>query len=259
MRVVYSDESGVGSVEKEPLSIVTAIVVDLDHSWPAVETKLREIVNDAPTNLLHKQEELRGTLLYSAIRKDIPERPMAREILTRVLELTVTDGIQICYGAVDRKGWDEYAIHTRTTPSGESHQITAHDRAFDACAAHVDRFAAAIDEHILWIADHSDPNREMSTKAGLRWIESLKAGGWDPLGFKYVGRDYDRVRIADSIYFGHSRESLALQLADVCCSTVTLNLLEKFYGWRPIVQPFYEIIFPSLLNDTRPEYSHPPK
>ena len=165
---------------------------------------------------------------------------IAREILARTLAITINEGIAIFYGAADRKGWEEYAIKTRTTPSDESSSIDAADRAFDACMAFVDRYASEKDEQVLWIADHSNPKRETTTKIGLPWIQSLKDGGWDPVTFKYIRREYDRVRIADAVYFGHSHESLALQLADVCCSTITLHLLEKFYGWRPVAEPFYE-------------------
>jgi hypothetical protein len=254
VKVAYSDESGLGSIEKEPISVVTAIVMSMDKTWPALEAEMREIVRDTPESLLYKERELHGALLYSAARKEIPEKEVAREILARTLAVTINEGIAIFYGAVDRKGWHEYATKTRTTPLGESTSMDAADRAFDACMAFVDRYASEKDEHILWIADHSTPKRENTTKVGLPWIQSLKDGGWDPLTFKYIRPRYDRVRIADAVYFGHSHESLALQLADVCCSTITLHLLEKFYGWRPVAEPFYEMIRRGVFNDTAPEY-----
>ena len=59
-------------------------------------------------------------------------------------------------------------------------------------------------------------------------------------------------RIADTVYFGSSHESIALQLADVCCSTITLHLLERDYNRTPTVGPYYEIIRESILNQGAP-------
>jgi hypothetical protein len=58
----------------------------------------------------------------------------------------------------------------------------------------------------------------------------------------------DKSLIVDTVYFGNAEHSIALQLADVCCSTVTLHLLEKFYKWTPVVAPFYELIRPQIVT-----------
>jgi hypothetical protein len=254
VRVVYSDESGVGSKKDEPITVVTAVLMNMDKCWPAVESELRKIATETPKNLLYEERELKGSLLYSAAGKNIPEAPKAREILARVLAITINESIPVFYGAVDRVGYDAHASAHRVQGADPEKEGKAHDRAFDACAALVDRFASGFDEHVLWIADRSDPTRERTTKVALSWMQSLKAHGWDPITYQFIKPNYDHVRIADVIYFGHSHESLALQLADVCCRTITLHLLEKFYGWRPIVGPFYEMIRVGLMNDTEPEY-----
>lgn len=245
VRVAYSDESGVGSKKDEPLTVVTAIVMNMDKCWPTVESELKKIISDTPKSLVHEDRELKGSLLYSAARKDIPEACQARESLARTLAITVNEGIPIFYGAVDREGYD------RSLPQDERKReklATSADVAFDACLARVDNFARADDEQILWIADHSDPTRERKTKVGLLWTRFLKDMGWDPLTYQHVTPKYESVRIADAIYFGHSHESLALQLADVCCSTVTLHLLETYYGWRPCAEPFYRLIQLQVMN-----------
>jgi hypothetical protein len=257
---VYSDESGVGSKTDELISVVTAIVMNMDKCWPAVEPELRSIFGDTPTQLLFEGRELKGSTLYSAARKPIPEAPKARDVLARILAITINEGIPIFYGAVDRAGWDANVASHGQSPDPDK-AMAAHDRAFDICAALVDKFASSYDEQILWISDNSDPKRERTTKRGLAWIQSLKAQGFDPISYKYIKPQYERVRIADSIYFGKSHESLALQLADVCCSTIALHLLETFYShvsgfWnrRPVVAPFYEMIRMGLMNENEPEY-----
>jgi len=58
--------------------------------------------------------------------------------------------------------------------------------------------------------------------------------------------DFDNrpLRVIDTIYFGDLHESLALQLADVCCSTITRHLLGE-----PEAEPFYNIIRQQVITD----------
>jgi Protein of unknown function (DUF3800) len=50
--------------------------------------------------------------------------------------------------------------------------------------------------------------------------------------------------VIDTIYFGESHESLALQLADVCCTTITQHLLG-----RDDAEPFYNLIRSQVITD----------
>ena len=55
------------------------------------------------------------------------------------------------------------------------------------------------------------------------------------------------AHIADTIYFGHSKESRALQLADLCATILALTLRGD-----PVVQPFTQLLRPSLKNQVAP-------
>ncbi|HEY1851919.1 MAG TPA: hypothetical protein VGG60_12905, partial [Candidatus Binataceae bacterium] len=46
VRVVYSDESGTGSIEEEPITVVAAIVINLDTQWEGVEADLDRVAPD---------------------------------------------------------------------------------------------------------------------------------------------------------------------------------------------------------------------
>jgi hypothetical protein len=124
----------------------------------------------------------------------------------------------------------------------------------------VDAFAHAAlpkNEQVLWIHDHrGSTQQEHQTKTGLRWAEFLVQQGWDPINLNLAHGNQEPIRVADSVYFGHSHESLALQLADVCCSTISNQLLQKLYGHKQqYAAPYYAIIQRRVMNDgTAPRY-----
>ncbi|MGO9265030.1 MAG: hypothetical protein ACLQBA_09115 [Candidatus Binataceae bacterium] len=67
----------------------------------------------------------------------------------------------------------------------------------------------------------------------------------------YGGEDRHELKIVDAIYEGNSARSRALQLADVCCSTIRLHLLKT-----AIAEPFYKLIRIQIFNgDEQPYFS----
>jgi hypothetical protein len=252
LRAAFSGESGFGSKKVGPIAVVAAIVLNLDDCWPMVESEMANILQQTPKQLLHRGRELRGSNLYSSLQLDITQREAAREILTRILMVARNQAIQICFHAVDRQGYDAFSLSLTGAPKFRTKTASSTDRAFDGCVANVDRFARSIGEYVLWVSDRSDKHRERSTKLGLLWLKFLKGNGRDPVTYEASG--FQPVHIADAIYFGHSRESLALQLADVCCATITLHFLEAFYDWPALVEPFWQLISVGLLGPAQPEY-----
>jgi hypothetical protein len=269
LRVVYSDES-----ESEPIIVIAALIMNMDEHWANIESELASVKADAPKSLLHKETELKGNILYSAVRKVEWLRSVgqpidadlqkARDLLFRILAILIKYPTPIYYGAIDRAGWSNFARHSETGVSkwverpfldriAENPKTTAHDAAFDECLARVDAFAHAAlpkNEQVLWIHDRrGSSQQEHQTKRGLYWTKFLAQQGWDPINLTFAGKQ-EPVRIADAIYFGHSDESLALQLADVCCSTISLQLLQMFYGSKhKYAWPFYSIIQRRVMND----------
>jgi hypothetical protein len=193
-----------------------------------------------------------------------PDLDKARDILGAILAVTLQHPTPIIYGAVDRAGYDNYSrrvpFDSRREPSttnllgGAVIKTTAHDVAFDLCLARVDAFANAAlpkNEQVLWIHDHrGSSQQEHQTKTGLSWARHLVQHGWDPVNL-YVAHDkQEPIRIADSLYFGHSHESLALQLTDVCCATISSHLLQTLYGDKQkYAAPYYAIIQRRVMND----------
>jgi hypothetical protein len=246
VRVVYSDESGCGSIKKEPVTVVAAIVLNLDRQWDSVSALMTAAKMATPRNLLHERT-LKGSHLYSALRKNITG---AKETLERVLQIIVFEKVPIFYGAVDRAG----CLHTDSNTKLKS-PLEEYTFAFRHCLSAVDSAASAFasGEKVLWIAEESDAQRELASRGGHETIRLLK-----PIEFRdgrFVHTN-ESTSIIDTIYFGKKQYSIILQLADICCSTITLHLLETFYGWkRTRVRPFFDLIRPHILGGSeKPDF-----
>jgi len=163
------------------------------------------------------------------------------------LSIPAQEKIAIFYGAVDRAGY----LRSLKTSNNRS-PLAEYRAAFAECLQRVDVAARifAAGERVLWIAHQSDREREPATRTDQFWhkvFTEVELGTSRLTGKK--------SSIADTVYFGNARNSIALQLADICCSTITLYLLEKFYKWTPIVGPFYELIRPAVMvGDVAPMF-----
>jgi len=252
VRVVFSDESGVGG-DDQPLTVVTAILLNLDNQWDPIRRELEFTRVATPRKLLSRehlpQGEFKGSLLFKGLRNKVNRvRPSkAAEILCRILLLVPKHSIHIFHGAVDRAGAKNFARrHTLTN-------LTDAEQAFSECLGQLANFAYAFlpKEKVLWIADRN--KYENLIKEGLNFHRLIQVADLtDHLSDKYAeekglaswGRGIRLLDdpesaspIVDTVYFGNSHESLALQLADVCCTVVSEYLQETDEG-----KDFYGII-----------------
>jgi Protein of unknown function (DUF3800) len=80
---------------------------------------------------------------------------------------------------------------------------------------------------------------------------ALRSGLADPVP-NMPDFDHHPLHVVDTIYFGDSHESLALQLADVCCATISQHL-----SGNPDAEPFYSLIRSQIVtDDTFVEFSN---
>jgi hypothetical protein len=232
VRVVYSDESGLGGLEAEPLTVVTAICINVDEHWDAIERELTDVIYAIPSRkLLAKGSELKGRKLFKSLRRRIPG---AEEALKATLSVAIRQKVPIFFAAIDRQGFRRFRQQPILLKSATPRN--AEETAFSECVRRVEQHVSAFlpKERVLWISDHG--SHEPSFQAGLTRTK-VNEEAWLPYSGKNVAS-----HIVDTVYFGHSDHSLALQLADVCCSTISLWLLEKWYGWPVLATPFYEMI-----------------
>jgi hypothetical protein len=282
MRVVYSDESGTGDIKQQPIAVITAIMLDIDDHWKPIERELSAIKihsiplalmrwgkGDRRTSTLTLNPEVKGDRLFKGLRGKIrgiePQR--AAVALTQVLSVAVRNGVRIFYGAIDRAGHAEFLRMAQLEPSKEN---TDQSAAFLECLQRLGEFVSAHmpQEQVVWIADKS--GFEKSIKGWLKRVQMLRKMSsralltllYEPAAQKSAdpelrervriireapANDLDQLRplpVIDTIYFGDSHESLALQLADVCSTTITQHLLG-----RNDAEPFYNLIRGQVITD----------
>jgi hypothetical protein len=265
VRVVYSDESGVGD-NSEPITVVTAIILNMDNQWEPIRDALTDIRARMPRKLLNwkygSPGEIKGNLLFKGLRGKLGktfDRTIAGERLAEILAIVPKHHIHVFHGAIDRAGRKNFVGNFELAKFQQSESQAA----FHECLQRLEDFVYGFlpKEKILWIADHSGFENEI--KHGLnvhRVIEVMDLAEFlkehnskkreedrkQGLGMmiKLLNDPEAASPIFDTIYFGHSHESLALQLADVCCSAITQHLLGQKDGTA-----FYQIIKPLTKTD----------
>jgi len=241
MRVVYSDESGTGSVQTEPITVIAAIMLNVDSQWDDLEKYLNSV---APSPSF----ELKGSkLLHDCASNKTNISDNATRLLSALMAAPRKYLVPIFYGAVHREGYRR--ANARWMFNIKEQSINeAQDYAFYQCLERVDTYVHILlpDEKVLWIADGPTP-RERPMKGGLSFFQSLKQVG---VNIEQMPGDRDTLRrenelshVVDTLYFGDSKESRALQLADVCCSVITQYLLGN-----PLVTHYYRLIQPQIIN-----------
>jgi hypothetical protein len=233
VRVVYSDEMGVAEMDR--ITVVAAIMMNLDVQWKAVETDLKNIVAEMPSDYLVGGTELKGARLLKKIRK---QKPRAAEFLIRSLRVPVNNCVPIFYGAVDRAGLGR---RVRRDGFGSADVNASKYAAFDMCMATVRQYVQTLlpGDHVLWIADDagsSEPTFKQSVKFHQ---EKVFATGDLDVITHFVDSPF-----VDTVYFGASHESRALQLADVCGTVIC----EYLHG-KEDAREFYDVIRKGVITE----------
>jgi hypothetical protein len=167
VRVVYSDETGTGSIEEEPLTVVTALMINMDSQWADVSN---DIVGIRPF-----RREFKGHRLYRDLRNG-RQHVDADAILRQVLAIPKKRRLPLFYGAVDRVSFRRLKPNVlnwlppaeRQYPPNLASEIGS---AFDHCMDKVDTYVHTLlpGEQVLWIADKSQ--YEKLLKDGRFWFD----------------------------------------------------------------------------------------
>jgi hypothetical protein len=204
MRVVYSDESTGSDERANAITVVTAIVLNMDSQWPSVSKDIRAI---------GYKGEFKGKQLFRDLSKNTKEKMNSARYLTQLLSIPSDRGLFIFYGAVDDKGLARYRKDVKRV-----RQPTARELAMAVCLKRVDSFMLAVcpKENAIWIADRCETNQTL-TEMMFSDVTHLQERNVSDV---YGGEERHELKIVDAIYEGNSARSRALQLADVCCSTI---------------------------------------
>ncbi|MFI5398652.1 MAG: DUF3800 domain-containing protein [Candidatus Binatia bacterium] len=219
MRVIYSDEAGIGDERVEPITVVAAVIVHPDDQWSGISEAIEQILHDLVPAEKHATFEFKAGRLFSRIVKN-------EKLVRRFLRIIGDYKLPVAVGAVDRaalRGWARRELR-KTLSATEVQQV-----AFMACARVVEEIFKRIfpKEKALWIADET--RAKIPMKASLGWYQK-----------KAINPQADVRRfehIVDTVYFGNSHESRGIQLADFCNFLVKRHLMGKTSTER-----FYELI-----------------
>lgn len=231
--------------------MVAAILLNMDTQWPKFAEDVIVATADTPRQLLFQRTELKGKLLFKAIRKNSRYADAAKQTLSGVLAALVKHGVHVFHGAIDRAGRERFIRRFDVRPN----LTTEHREAFHECFEHLNDHALTFLPHekVLWI--HDNAKEESGLKTELMFLQMVQVIDVEKLlrdRIHELREDATPSPIMHPIYFGHSHESLALQVADVCCTTIAMKLIDQ-----PHAEPFYELIRRNLVTDGRPiVYSH---
>jgi hypothetical protein len=118
----------------------------------------------------------------------------------------------------------------------------AYDMALVFClrSVHTYVYTRLPKERVLWIADKSGYDSvSREAQQFIQWVAENEPGALN----SGVEDMKPQTSLVDTVYFGDSKLSAALQLADVCCSAITLHLQKD-----PRATTYYRLIEPQIVE-----------
>ncbi len=230
MFLAFSDESGCGDLQVEPILVVAAFVINPDTAWNDVTCDMASAVKDWVQKERQRNFEFKARELFSHL-----DRPGNKAMVTALAKIPANRYLTVYYGAVHRQGFIDRASKLLVGGS-YPHKLKPDDwleltqaLAFSLCAT---RLEAAFrqflpEEKVLWIADNVKAANSMAT--------CLRRYQGTPLISGMEGTQLEHI--ADTIFFGDSKTSGMLQLADFFNYVISGWLMKK-----PKVLPYFELM-----------------
>ena len=207
VRVVYSDETGLGSREDEPITVATAILLNIDSQWDLLEAAIDTSLLKAMSAERAKRYEIKGKKLFYDVGR---KRHVSEQLLIDLLLIAEQHKIPISFAAVDRAGYEQI-FH-------DSSDTRVYGLAFYECARHIDDYThlEIPKEKLLWIADKS--KAELRLKEGLADFRAMRLVDMEKVlgsiggsglaqtmaNTKALFPEPHIAHLADTIYFGDS-------------------------------------------------------
>jgi hypothetical protein len=105
-RTIYLDESGIGNLENDPVTVVAGIILNSDKQWLALENYLREMVEEyapvaeRPGLVWHAKDLFWGT---KAFHKDRWSEALRYKVLDELASIPSRFEFPIVWGAIERQ------------------------------------------------------------------------------------------------------------------------------------------------------------
>jgi hypothetical protein len=234
MRIAFSDEAGTGDETQEPILVVAATLIDPDLQWNPIKSKVDSILaNHVPAGQ-RAEFEFKAARLYAQLSKNKNEA-----LLREFLGIIPTFQLPIFWGAINRKGMRDNYATMKLSCSTDDMQNAGFIIAAIMAEAFIGQWFP--DERVLWIADE--------TRARIPMRMSLREYQKRALIPDEQTTKFDHI--IDTVFYGSSRESTGIQLADAC----NFFIKRHHMGDRS-AERFFKIIYPYMARrDWKPLYS----
>jgi hypothetical protein len=227
VRTVFSDEAGTGNEADEPIFVVAAVVIDGDHQWPAIDMVVRGILDTYVFEDRRANFEFKAARLFGQLSKH-------EGLLREFVQIVDTFQLPIAWCAIDRARMVKDYAQQNLTCSTEIMQ----NLGFSVAATQVEYLMRLLwpNERAIWLADETRANQPM--KASLRKYQESVPFGAQGTRFEHI---------IDTVFFGSSKVSVGIQLADACNFFIKRHFMKDTSAER-----FFEIIHPLMIERTQP-------
>jgi hypothetical protein len=219
VRLVYADEAGIGSQDKEPFLVVASIVVDADKQLQKIEDHLDVLIEKhIPERLrhnfvFHAMEIFNGGKNFKRYNAEFigpPEWPLNRrlEIAHDLAQIPSLFSLPICVGFIDRAG-DDFELPPDLQKLPDGRLVFHHTAAFLTCSMFVEQ----------WMRER------FPDEIALMIVED-KAIYFDQTESKY----FPFIKIKEDPLFQPKRRSSVLQIADFCAYIFKRYLMNQKEG-----------------------------
>ena len=225
MYLAYLDDSGIRT-KNTSFHVLSAVLIE-DSIYQMLEIEVADCIeNLIPEDRIDQFEEFHATELFNGRGQfDGIEQEKRVAAITRLLELIPFHKLPIVYCAVDDQ-------KLRASIYGSASPL---DICFRICAKGIHDWTTknAAKETVLLIADQGDKANMASFRNSFRDLRKrMGPPEWDTGLFQ----------LHDAIYFGDSRDSVGIRLADSCSYFIAKHLEQS-----AAAEGFYNIIKDQLV------------
>jgi Protein of unknown function (DUF3800) len=222
VRLVYFDESGIGDEETQPITVVAAVIVHGDQQARSINRQAAKILKSLPENK-QRRFEFKADLMFAHYRK-FGDESRYLPMMIGFLEILRRFELPICWWGVDRAGLREQRLD----------RIRSQDAAFALCSICVEKWFQRFADNEGGLCISDDARSEVLLHAA---IQEFRLRGFPEANIEQM------EHLVDGIYFGDSKSSIGLQMADFA----SFFLRKRLEGDNK-ADRFFEIISPLFFR-----------
>lgn len=252
VRIVYSDETGIGGGKYEAYTVVTAVIVNAGFvngarsdatQWSRLQRSVCALASRAEPLGLLERGAFKGSMLLNQARGG---KGPAIEILHDLATAIRDSRVGLAYGAVSNEGYRRRVARLELINSPHRERWSPFEIAFRSCLESVEqqlyRFMPA--EHVIWVHDRPGTDKEEVVQDGLRDLNNF--WNWD---HPDTARLPEVPRILHPICYAPSAESRMIQVADVSCTLIAGALRND-----PVAIRYFQLLMPAVVPPGYPPH-----